>query len=498
MLIILAHPRGRDSLCGALAAAYAAGARGAGIDAGLIDLSTLHFDPILRQSSPRLQPLEPDLARARDELAAANHLVFVYPTWWGTYPALLKGLLDRLLVEGWAFEETTGGTGYAGLLGPRTAELVTTMDTPGPVYSLINRAPGRHAMDQATLGFCGIDVVGHTRFGIVKDSSAADRQRWIADMAARGRSLARGPVRPVGRVWRSVRPWLAAMRLQFYPMAVAAYAVGALLATQERPMDWGVLALGYLVLFTLEVATVYLNDVHDIASDRANRFWSPFSGGSRVLVDGRLRPGQLRAGAWCALAVTVAGTALLATMAPAGPTLIVMAMLGSLALGYTLPPIKLCHRGLGEVDVALTHSLGLVLAGYVMQGGAWTDPAPWAVSLPLGLAVLPAILLAGVPDAAGDAAAGKRTLVVLLGPRCAMLLAALFVVAAVIAAVALDQPVLVGLGIVAMLHGAWLVWLILRRSQAALPARIDGVIVAALSFILWFAAVPLLHLLAAA
>ncbi len=496
VLVILAHPRGRDSLCGALAAAYAAGARSAGVDAALTDLSTLDFDPVLRQASPRLQALEPDLLRLQDDLLAADHLVFIYPTWWGTYPALLKGLLDRLLVEGWAFEEITGGTGYAGLLAPRTAELVTTMDTPGPVYHLVNHAPGRHAMAAATLGFCGIDVVRHTRLGIVKDSTGRQRQRWLADMAARGRSLRRGATGPGAALWRRARPWISAMRLQFYPMAFAAYAVGALLATRGRAMDWTVFALGYLVLFALEVATVYLNDIHDVASDRGNRFWGPFSGGSRVLVDGRLTAARLRRGAGAALAVAVAGTAALVTMAPAVPTLVVLAALAVLAIGYTVPPIKLCHRGLGEIDVALTHSLGLVLAGVVTQGGAWTDPVPWLVSLPLGLAVLPAILLAGVPDAQADAAAGKRTLVVMLGPRRAMLLAAAVVVAAMIAATVIELDVLGGLGIVAMLHGGWLVWLILRRRQGTLPGRIDGVVVAALSFILWFVGVPLFHLTA--
>ena len=77
-----------------------------------------------------------------------------------------------------------------------------------------------------------------------------------------------------------------------------------------------------------------------------------------------------------------------------------------LALAYTVPPLKLSHRGFGEIDVALTHSAGAILAGYVAQGGTWTDSAPWLLSLPLGLAVLPSILLAGCPDR--DGRPGRR------------------------------------------------------------------------------------------
>jgi hypothetical protein len=33
--------------------------------------------------SPEQQPLEPDLIRAQRDIKWAEHLVFVYPTWWG-------------------------------------------------------------------------------------------------------------------------------------------------------------------------------------------------------------------------------------------------------------------------------------------------------------------------------------------------------------------------------------------------------------------------------
>jgi putative NADPH-quinone reductase len=84
-LIILGHPR-TDRLCGALADAYGEGARAAGTEVRRLDLATLDFDPDVHIPSPNPQDFEDDIRTARELILWAEHLVFVYPTWWGTCP----------------------------------------------------------------------------------------------------------------------------------------------------------------------------------------------------------------------------------------------------------------------------------------------------------------------------------------------------------------------------------------------------------------------------
>ncbi len=55
----------------------------------------------------------------------------------------------------------------------------------------------------------------------------------------------------------------------------------------------------------------------------------------------------------------------------------VLGVMAILAIGYTAPPLKFCYRGLGELDVAFTHSIVVILCGYVFLGGAWNDAQPW-------------------------------------------------------------------------------------------------------------------------
>lgn len=504
-LLILAHPR-RDSFCGALFDAYADGARQSGIDCRELILSEMRFDPDVHADSPEQQPLEPDLVRAQRDIQWAEHLVFVYPTWWGTFPALLKGFLDRVLTPGFAFRHEGQGQ-WNKLLSGRTADLITTMDTPPAIYRIVYRAPGRQALVRATLGYCGIRSVRIEPFGPVISSGAGQRQQWLDRARTDGSRLGAGALSSAQRFGGSVASWLAAFRLQFYPMTWIAYTVGALAAAAGAPLAWQPYLLGYLALFLVEAATVFLNDWFDFDGDRINRLGGPFTGGSRVLVDGRLNRAAMRRG--IALAILGAAGALatlvaVAPMASPGTTVALYSLLALFALAYTVPPFKLSYRGWGEIDVALTHSAGAILAGYVAQGGHWADSTPWLLALPLGLAVLPSILLAGCPDRKADQAVGKRTLVVLFGPRVAVRLAmaaciAAPAVAAMVALTNSDKWALLGWSAAGgAVHALWL-WRCLRRlAQGEIPDRIDGPIVRALTFILWFCVPPLIVLASAA
>ncbi len=188
ILLILGHPM-RDSFCGALAREYAMGARSAGAEVRVINLGEIDFDPILHRGYREIQELESGLEKAREDIKWAEHIVFVYPIWWGTMPALLKGFFDRVFLPGFAFKYT-GEYSWKRLLKGRSARLLVTMDAPPLFHRFVLGSPGIKTMKRAILEMSGVRPVKVTMFGSVKNSSSARKEQWLKKARNLGKRLA--------------------------------------------------------------------------------------------------------------------------------------------------------------------------------------------------------------------------------------------------------------------------------------------------------------------
>ncbi len=130
-LIIVAHPV-PDSFTMALARAYAIELEAQGHTAHLRDLYRIGFDPILSAhelvSAESGHPASPDVAAAQKDILAADALTVIYPLWWMSMPAILKGYIDRVFARGFAYE--SGPDGVRGLIAGKQCVLVTVSGAP--------------------------------------------------------------------------------------------------------------------------------------------------------------------------------------------------------------------------------------------------------------------------------------------------------------------------------------------------------------------------------
>lgn len=189
ILIILGHPN-KESFCGALAESYKKGAIESGAEVKELILADLQFAVNLQKGYLEIQELEPDLVEAQRLIKWAEHLVWVYPTWWGTYPALMKGFIDRTFLPGFAFKYRENSPWWDKFLTRKSARLIITLDAPVFYNWLMYGSANQKAMKRATLEFCGIKPVRVTTFGQVKASDDSKRQKWLAEINSLGKNVA--------------------------------------------------------------------------------------------------------------------------------------------------------------------------------------------------------------------------------------------------------------------------------------------------------------------
>jgi 1,4-dihydroxy-2-naphthoate octaprenyltransferase len=251
------------------------------------------------------------------------------------------------------------------------------------------------------------------------------------------------PVRQMASVPLSrVRAFVKLGRPLFLGGGFVMYALGAALAAYAGVViDWPLYAWGQLAVTTIQLATHYANDYFDLDADRANATPTRWSGGSRVLVEGGLPP---RVALYTALALTAFALGAVARFGtgpfprPVAPAVLLMI---ALAWAYSAPSLRLSARGLGELTTAVVVTLLVPWLGFVLQMGATWRLLPLAVIPPCAFQFV-MLLAIEFPDAAGDAATGKRTLVVRLGGPWA---ARLYVL--VVSAAYLTLPLWVSLGL---------------------------------------------------
>jgi 1,4-dihydroxy-2-naphthoate octaprenyltransferase len=216
---------------------------------------------------------------------------------------------------------------------------------------------------------------------------------------------------------RDVRPklsfgwlFLRATRLPFLTATFVPVLLGIAVAAWTNGFNWWLALLTLVGGACIHLGLNVANDVFDTTSgaDEANVNPTQFSGGSRVVHYGLL---SLRTIALLSLGFYAAGIAIgVGLAALRGWDLLWLGVAGALlSFFYTAPPLKLVHRGVGEIVVALGFGPIMTLGAYFVQAREY-DLEPLLVSLPVGILIALVLYVNEVPDRPADASAGKRTL----------------------------------------------------------------------------------------
>lgn len=218
----------------------------------------------------------------------------------------------------------------------------------------------------------------------------------------------------------SIGRGIAATRPAFLSITVLAVMVGLAHGTWRGPghmVDvWPVALLALFSVLLAHAATNVLNDVADAdnGSDVQNiDRVAPFTGGSRFIQDGLLTRRQMFRLAGGLFAASVASGVVLLALSDLR---LVWFGLAGLLLGvaYSAPPWQLMSRGWGEAAVAGAFAVIVAGADFVVRRAL--DPASSGAAWSLAAQAALILIVNEIPDRAADLAAGKRNLIVRLGP----------------------------------------------------------------------------------
>jgi NAD(P)H dehydrogenase (quinone) len=189
-LIVLAHPE-RRSFCAELARRAVARLETEG-EVRLLDLYADEFDPVIRRShfpcrasAGRFEPMveqahqartgdiSADVAEHQAALDWCDRLLLVFPLWWWSMPAILKGWIDRVFATDFAY-------GSQDLSG-RLAMLCTTAETKSERFDPTDGRNPLHHIERGILKFCGFEVAPSFVAAQIYDLSDADRRQLLAD-----------------------------------------------------------------------------------------------------------------------------------------------------------------------------------------------------------------------------------------------------------------------------------------------------------------------------
>lgn len=166
ILVINGHPDAApERLSGALATAYQQGAEASGYGVRRIDVGKVHF-PIMRNAAEFAdKSTDQPIVEAQAAFLEADHLVFIFPLWLGSPPALLKAFLEQVARGQFLLrEKRKHGFPVGGLKG-RSSHVIVTMGMPPLLYRILFGARGVKAFTQGILRLAGLSPIRISYFG---------------------------------------------------------------------------------------------------------------------------------------------------------------------------------------------------------------------------------------------------------------------------------------------------------------------------------------------
>ena len=144
----------------------------------IIDLNKDGFNPVMTEEELSLysqgKSIDPLVLKYQEILKNTDELIFVFPIWWMSMPAILKGFFDKVMLRGFAYKSSKYG--IKGLLKIKSAKMITTAEAP---KFLLNITGFGITMKKANLGGIGIKKTKWIHYSLRAKGKDEDRKEFL-------------------------------------------------------------------------------------------------------------------------------------------------------------------------------------------------------------------------------------------------------------------------------------------------------------------------------
>ena len=217
-----------------------------------------------------------------------------------------------------------------------------------------------------------------------------------------------------------IKPWISAFRLKTLPLALSNTILGSCLAAADENFRWPVFGLAALTTILLQIMSNMANDYGDFVNgkDTAERI-----GPKRMVQSGEIMPKtMLRGIIVIGILCSISGVSLI-LIGTAGINITNILIFGVLgiaaivaAIKYTVGKNPYGYRGLGDIFVFIFFGLIGVIGTYFLH----TQLFRWDLLLPasaIGFLSTGVLNMNNMRDYEADKNAGKKTIIVAMGPK---------------------------------------------------------------------------------
>ena len=186
-LIIYNHPH-EGSFCSAIRDAVQSGLDTAGHSYKLINLDEDKFDPVMHEKDLKAfvqggrlgeagtEGVDPLVMSYVEKMRWAERIVMIFPIWWMTMPAMMKGFVDKVIFPGLVYKMENGRL-VSMLSRLKQVVIITTMNTPSDIYKSNFNNSIEGSLIKGTFNQIGIHDIRWISLNMVKQAN--DEKRWL-------------------------------------------------------------------------------------------------------------------------------------------------------------------------------------------------------------------------------------------------------------------------------------------------------------------------------